>query len=84
MCRGVCGPRSNPLWVKGFFKGWWGALKQTCVGGPTVAGGSGSGLVRRAGVQDVSRSRWTIETFLGALPGPAHGVVRSALLSSCR
>jgi len=35
-----------------------------CLSGP------GSGLVRRAGVQDGSRPRWTTETFLGALPGP--------------
>jgi arylsulfatase A-like enzyme len=38
--------------------------------GVRLLAGSGSGLVRRAGVQDGSRPRWTTETFLGALPGP--------------
>jgi hypothetical protein len=38
--------------------------------GVRLLAGSGSGLVRRAGLQDGSRPRWTTETFLGALPGP--------------
>jgi len=67
-------PRPNPLWGKGFVRGCGRARRsRPRVCGPTVAGGSGSGLVRRAGVQDVSRSRWTTETFLGALPGPLMG-----------
>jgi hypothetical protein len=71
---GPASPGTNPLWVKGFLRGCGRARRSgPGVGGPTVAGGSGSGLVRRAGVQDVSRSRWTTETFLGALPGPLMG-----------
>jgi hypothetical protein len=70
---------SSPL-----FDGWMGALSGPSSAGLRLVVGSGSGLVRRADVQDVSRPRWTTETFLGALPGPAYRLERSASMRSWR